>query len=258
MIFVTGDCHGEFKRFSYENFPEQRNMSREDIVVICGDFGGILCPNNPEQYANQLSDEEYWLDWLEDRPYTTVFVAGNHENYDRLNDLPEQEWNGGKVHEIRPHVLYLMNGEIFTVSGVKIFAFGGARSHDISDGLLDSRDPAWRAQAMELIDSGKRQFRVRGITWWDAEMPSMAEMKHGMENLAKNNWRVDYVFSHCCSTHLQNILAGDVYAANELTDYFEQLSYSLDYNFWFFGHYHGNKKVTQKDILLYEQIIRIL
>ena len=42
MIFVTGDIHGEPKRLSMENFPEQKEMCREDYVIICGDFGLVF------------------------------------------------------------------------------------------------------------------------------------------------------------------------------------------------------------------------
>ena len=39
MIFVTGDCRGDYRRFITEIFPEQKEMSKEDYVIICGDFG---------------------------------------------------------------------------------------------------------------------------------------------------------------------------------------------------------------------------
>ena len=42
MIFVTGDCHSEFQKFSTAAFPEQREMTKDDIVIICGDFGPSL------------------------------------------------------------------------------------------------------------------------------------------------------------------------------------------------------------------------
>ena len=48
-----------------------------------------------------------------------------------------KEWNGGKAHKIRDSVLHLMRGEIFDIDNKKIFAFGGARSHDIQDGILN-------------------------------------------------------------------------------------------------------------------------
>lgn len=38
MIYVTGDCHGNYRRFATEIFPEQREMSKDDYVIICGDF----------------------------------------------------------------------------------------------------------------------------------------------------------------------------------------------------------------------------
>ena len=33
--------YADFTRFSTENFPEQSEMTKEDYVIICGDFGGV-------------------------------------------------------------------------------------------------------------------------------------------------------------------------------------------------------------------------
>ena len=41
MIYVTGDCHGNFARFEQKNFPEQANMTKDDTVIITGDCGGV-------------------------------------------------------------------------------------------------------------------------------------------------------------------------------------------------------------------------
>ena len=35
MIYITGDTHGDFSRFSVEAFPEQKNMTKDDYVTIC-------------------------------------------------------------------------------------------------------------------------------------------------------------------------------------------------------------------------------
>ena len=59
MVFVTGDCHGEFNKFSTSSFPEQKSMSKNDIVIICGDFGGIWDKDKDSSY------ESYWLSWLD-------------------------------------------------------------------------------------------------------------------------------------------------------------------------------------------------
>ena len=48
MIYATGDCHGNFRRFQSEYFPEQANMTKDDTVIIVtthsgfGDISDIL------------------------------------------------------------------------------------------------------------------------------------------------------------------------------------------------------------------------
>ena len=104
-----------------ENFPEQAGMTRDDYVIICGDFGGVWDGSKKEKRN---------LDWLESLPFTTLFVSGNHENFDRLVRYPVEEWCGGKVQRIRPHVLHLMRGQIFALQGHAFFTMGSASSHD--------------------------------------------------------------------------------------------------------------------------------
>ena len=41
MIYITGDTHGDFRRFDGVCFPEQKQMTKDDYVIVCGDFGGI-------------------------------------------------------------------------------------------------------------------------------------------------------------------------------------------------------------------------
>ena len=85
-IYITGDTHGDFQRFGSKYFPQQKEMSRGDYVVIAGDFGGLWDGSQKDQY---------WLDWLNKKPFTTLFVDGNHENFDRLYSYPIEKWNGG-------------------------------------------------------------------------------------------------------------------------------------------------------------------
>ena len=109
MIFVTGDCHGNFERFKPEYFPEQAQMTKRDIVICAGDFGGVWFGDGRDEAA---------LDWLESLPFTLAFVCGNHENYDALERYPVKDWHGGKVHRIRSHVLHLMRGQVFELEAI--------------------------------------------------------------------------------------------------------------------------------------------
>lgn len=38
MLYITGDCHSEFHRFSTRQFPAQAELSKDDFVLICGDY----------------------------------------------------------------------------------------------------------------------------------------------------------------------------------------------------------------------------
>ena len=40
-IFITGDTHGNFKRFENTIFYEQTGLAKRDCMIICGDFGGV-------------------------------------------------------------------------------------------------------------------------------------------------------------------------------------------------------------------------
>lgn len=87
MIYVTGDCHGNFKRFT----KRQRNkysflITKQDYVIVCGDFG-LLWSDDKEL--------EYNLDWMSRLPFTLLWVQGNHENYNMIEEYPCEEWKGG-------------------------------------------------------------------------------------------------------------------------------------------------------------------
>ena len=38
MIYITGDTHGGFQRFTTDNFLQQKKLGRNDYVIICGDY----------------------------------------------------------------------------------------------------------------------------------------------------------------------------------------------------------------------------
>lgn len=56
---------------------------------------------------------------------------------------------------------------------------------------------------------------------------------------------------------IQPYLSDGMFEIDMLTEYLGEIRQKVEYKKWFLGHYHDNKNVTTKDILLYEQIIRI-
>lgn len=247
MIYITGDTHADWMhRLNMNSFPEQKEMTKNDYVIICGDFG--IWDNSKR--------EKYNLDWLEERNFTTLFVDGNHSNFDILDSLPVEEWKGGKVSFIRPSVIHLKRGQVFEIEGKKFFCFGGASSHDIKDGILDPFED--RDLIKKWRNDYTKMFRIDHVSWWDRELPSEEEMQEGIDNLEKHDWKVDYILSHTPPASVIALLGRGLYEQDRLTKYLEEIRCKTEYKRFFSGHMHVNRAMNDKDILLYEQIIRIV
>lgn len=230
LIYITGDIHGTIsvnKRLNTKNFPEQKNLTKDDYVIIVGDFGLIW---------DGTKEDQYWLKWLDKtKPFTTLFIDGNHENFDLLEDYPVEQWNGGKVHRINDSIIHLMRGQVFTIEDKKLFTFGGAASHD-------------------------KEYRKEGKSWWRREMPSQEEYGEGLKNLERHDWKVDYILTHTCSTIALEYIAERCGIHMELDDmhpYFYDIEQKAQYKQWYFGHFHHDFELPNKQRLLYTDIIKI-
>lgn len=246
-IYITGDIHGDPKRLNRSLFSQQKEFKSQDenFVIVLGDFGLVW------DYHGENAKEQYWLDWLENKNFTTLFIDGNHECYDRLDAFPVEEWNGGKVSYIRPHVLHLKRGQVFELEDKKIFTFGGASSHDIQDGILEPDDPRIKEWSRDYF----KMFRVNHRSWWERELPSKEEMDEGVVNLAKHNNKVDYVLTHCPYTSLLAQIGGGMYQSDILTDYLQIIHQTVEYNRWCFGHMHIDKPFYyERAICMFENI----
>ncbi len=245
MIYITGDTHGNFLRFGSRYFPAARTMGREDYVIICGDFGIW----DDSRYSN------YWLDWLNRKPFTTLFIDGNHENFDLLNRYQAMKWNGGSVHQVRKNILHLMRGQVFEIDGMAFFTMGGAASHDIDAGVLEPGDPEFRSRK-RMLDKHKVQYRINHVSWWREEMPGEAEYEVAICNLKKANWKVDCILTHCAPDNIASRIYPH-YKADRLTGFLELIKEKCTFDYWFFGHYHDNRTLDERFILQWEQMVRL-
>lgn len=213
-LFGTGDTHGDFFRFSSTNFQEGKNLTKSDFVIIFGDFGGIWDLNKSSK------EEKHWIDWLTEKPWTTLFLDGNHENFDRLNRLPTIDFLGDEVGVVSNSIFHLKRGRVYTIGEKTFFTMGGAYSFD-------------------------KERRKEFIDWWKEEIPSFSEQKLGLENLKKYNNSVDYIISHTCSKEDFNLL-GENYKnifspEDSLREYLQTVVDTVDHEKRFFGHFHEDK-----------------
>lgn len=223
-LFITGDIHQyiDIGKLNAKCFPIGKELTKDDIVVILGD-AGLVWDNSPT--------DKHWREWLNDKPWTTLCVLGNHENYDLIEQIPVTEFNGVPARQIEDSVWYAMTGEIYTLCGKKCLFMNGAESHDIG-------------------------FRTEGVSWWRQESITQDDVNHALINLALHNDEVDYLFSHTGGTEVVKSLGFDVMPSDRWLDH---IINTIDPNCGFqhyCGHYHrdrtinGNTKVLYNDIIL--------
>ena len=227
-LFITGDTHGslELKKLSNKNFPLARELTKDDIIIICGDAGFLW---------NNTKETQYWDDWAEDRPFTIISCFGNHSNYTALRSIPITTWNGAKVRKVRPYVMYIENGEILTLNNQTFFFQGGAHSID-------------------------KAYRTLGISYWEEEIPSYQEFQHAAANLQKYNDKIDYIISHTGPNSLVHHLFPYEDATDPVTNFLEKyVNDCVEFKRWFLGHFHIDRSYeNQKYNILYNDIIELL
>ncbi len=233
MVYLTGDTHGTQDIQKVVDFFEieslMQKLSKDDYLVILGDVG--VCWDGGEH-------DEFVVKTLSELPVTTLFIDGNHENFDVLNKYPIINWKGGKVHLIAKDVLHLMRGQVFEIENKKFFTFGGGFSID-------------------------KRFRIEGWSWWRDEMPNPQEYSEGLLNLKKHNYAVDYVLTHSVPTKVfeQIIEVNGLKAISgeeELQRYFDKVWENTNFISWWFGHFHFDIHVNEKFFGLYEEVVRLI
>lgn len=229
-IFVTGDIHGGIDMQKLRDWRQGENLGPDDYLVIAGDFGF------PWDYSEE---ERADIAWLESRPYTVLFVDGNHERFDYWKERPVERWNGGLVQRLSDAspIRRLMRSEVYDIDGATVFTLGGATSVD-------------------------RDFRTLGVTWWPEELPSERNFEEARSNLERFGWKVDYVITHTCSTRL---LPPTLYPqpgwdrpqVDRLTGFLDELEDRLDYTRWYYGHFHRDANTDERHTVLFDRIVRL-
>lgn len=231
-IFLTGDTHipHDIEKLSFKNWPESRDLTKDDVVIVLGDFGLLWA-------AESDSTEKYWTKWLNERPYTTLALDGNHENHIRLNNLPTTQMFNNEVGIVSESIFHLKRGNIYTIADQDILCIGGAASID-------------------------KIHRTPYISWWPEELLSKADEDKTLDTCVKSNWDVDYVLTHTLPLHLKNNILGkrkiDFYDPTEV--FLEEIHNNLTFKRWYFGHYHedsGQQLNNYKARALYNNIIQI-
>ena len=219
MIYVTGDTHGDidFKKL----LPlREKNLSYSDYLIICGDAG--ICWSNEEL--------PYFKKLYNSIGCTIIYIDGNHENFEMLNNMPLVEYKGAIMHQIDAHIFHVLRGEIMTLDNKTFLCIGGAISID-------------------------KMYRIPYISYWPEEEITSHDIDNAISNLEKVDYKVDYVITHCVDSKVvTNIFS---FRRDICTDQLSFIDKEVTYKHWYFGHYHFDWEINDKKTCLYKSIVSI-
>lgn len=245
-IYVIGDTHNciDIAKLSLRNFPESRKFTTEDYVIICGDFGFPLLSSDVLPESIKDSDRDirsgrktylYWMNWLRQKPYTILFVDGNHDNPRYWNSLPAEQWCGGLVHRSpdAPNVIHLKRGEYYTIAGKTFWAFGGAELQD-------------------------KDLFCQQYNQWQQVVPSKEECVYGIKTLGQHNCQVDYIITHTMPTSLISKMGFDPEFHDQVSDYLDIIYQHTRYRHWLCGHFHKDVENAESKLsVVYQKPIKL-
>lgn len=220
-IFVCGDTHGlpkDTRKLNGTNFPEQKELTKDDVLIQLGDFGWVWY----ELGTNK--EQEYWLDWLVSKNYTLAVVLGNHENYDIIEKLPLVEKWGNEVYRLeRPKgaIYFFKRGAVYTINGRKILTIGGAESTDKAN-------------------------RISHHSWWEQEELSFDETEYCLDEIDLHEKKFDYVLTHTCpKKYVEKFTQKKVKINCSVARFLDYIDDTVSCKKWHFGHFHQDKAVQR-------------
>lgn len=256
-VFVTGDLHGDaIARFSYSKNPLLRETIQEgDIAVCLGDCGIVDWPGFEKQC-------DYMLDWLNDKPQTTILLYGNHDNYDAIQKYPVIEKYGGYVRQVRDKVFAVDFPTILNLNESRCLLIPGAESHDTWNLYYP-----WDKRRVRDARKRNKWYRVVGESWWPQErinVPAcscLLDVRYGM--CGDNHF--DYVLSHDCVGYMHDSWKRSGSPARmiptEGENFLSGLSDMLQYKTWWHGHCHEEfypyGKEEKNIVCIYHRIFEI-
>ncbi|XP_059163125.1 lariat debranching enzyme B-like [Physella acuta] len=123
-IAVEGCCHGELDKI-YESIAEleKKNGIKVDLLLICGDFQAVRNYDDldamavPRKYQ-QLNTFYKYYNGEREAPVLTVFIGGNHEASNYMQELPYGGW-------VAPNIYYMGYAGMIQVGGLRIGGISG-------------------------------------------------------------------------------------------------------------------------------------
>ena len=216
MIYITGDTHGDFSRLLTLDYNDG------DMIIVLGDAGINYYKNNEDiklkNYLNSLNLKLFC-------------VRGNHEERpENISTYKVVDMFDGKVYleDDYPNLIFAKDGEVYNIDGLSILVIGGAYSVD-------------------------KDYRLmHGYKWFKNEQLNKEEMDDILNKVSGRYF--DVILTHTCpykyeprEVFLPFIDQSKVDKSMEL--FLDKIEDSIDYNKWYCGHYHIEKRIDKLEFM---------
>ena len=225
MIMITGDRHGNIN-----------DLQGGKGFIILGDIG--------IDYNDYARKDCYNV--IRRNPDTLyICIRGNHEPrpanlpnyYNKVAEFDNGIVSGRNVFQAKkvPNLIFLSDGEIYEIEGKTCLVIGGAYSVD-------------------------KFYRLRnGYNWFADEQLTEKEMKAIFDKV--KGIKVDCVLTHTCPKRFvptELFLAGidQTTVDNTMEVWLDTIEENIEYQHWYFGHFHADKHIDDKVSILYKTVIQ--
>ncbi|XP_028928696.1 lariat debranching enzyme [Ornithorhynchus anatinus] len=174
-VAVSGCCHGELEKM-YETLAlaERRGRGPLDLLLCCGDFQAVRneadlrCMAVPDKYRHPGAFHRYYSGEKK-APVLTIFIGGNHEASNHLQELPYGGW-------VAPNIYYLGYAGVVNYRGVRIGGMSGIfKSHDYRKGHFEC--PPYDQNSV------RSAYHVRNI-----EVFKLKQLKQPVDIFLSHDW----------------------------------------------------------------------
>uniref|UniRef100_A0A336LVS1 CSON005839 protein n=1 Tax=Culicoides sonorensis TaxID=179676 RepID=A0A336LVS1_CULSO len=133
-IAVEGCAHGELEKiYEVVSELEQKQNIKVDLLICCGDFQStrnlddLDCMAVPPKHRHICTFYKYY-NGEKQAPILTLFIGGNHEASNYLQELPYGGW-------VAPNIYYMGYAGVVKFNGIRIAGISGIyKAHDYFKG----------------------------------------------------------------------------------------------------------------------------
>ncbi|CAF4925190.1 unnamed protein product [Pieris macdunnoughi] len=174
-IAVEGCAHGELEKI-YECVEtlQEREGIKVDLLICCGDFQSVRNNDDlramavPEKYHNICTFYKYYSG-EKVAPILTIFIGGNHEASNYLQELPFGGW-------VAPNIYYLGRAGVVQFGNLRLGGLSGIfKNHDYLQGLWES--PPYTPNSLRSV------YHIRSL-----DVFRLSQLKEKVHVMLSHDW----------------------------------------------------------------------